>query len=47
MKITKAQKEQFNKIIELVHGLTLALHTGNREEFEHCIGKLKEVLECK
>jgi len=44
MKVLKSQRELFNKIIELVHGLTLAVHTDNREEFEHCIKELKKCL---
>ena len=44
MKILKKQREQFNKIIELVHGLTFAIHTDNREEYEHCIKELKKCL---
>lgn len=45
MKILKKQREQFNKIIELVHALTLAVHTENREEYEHTLEKLKEVIQ--
>lgn len=45
MKMLKKQHEQFNKIIELVHALTLAVHTENREEYEHTLEKLKEVIQ--
>lgn len=44
MKLLKKQREQFNKIIELVHGLTLAFHNENREEYEYIIKELQECL---
>lgn len=44
MKILKSQREQFNKVIELISDMTLAIHTNNREAYEAAVKKLKGVL---
>lgn len=44
MKILKNQREQFNKIIAIVHAMTMAIHKDNREEYEYCIEELKTCL---
>lgn len=44
MRILIKQKTLFNKIIEVVHGMTLAVHTNNKDEFENCVKELKVLI---